>query len=819
MNEMTAIGRADRTGGSPAFSRTERLERLMSKVNPKAYPLCVEKARLVIESYRANAGLPQITRKALALAHFLDNRTIFIEDDELIVGNIASKPCGLEVGPHGPTWPEEDFKSLLKSGYVIEPEDEAELRRLDSYWLGKGRTFYERMGRVYDDERIWPFIQSGVMLPPWAKKDEGRGHGITDFGWGLTLGYSLIVVDFEKALRHGTRKIVEDAKAELRNLRFLQAGALEKAEFLQAVIIAHEALIRIANRFAKLALDMAEKEADAARREELKAIAEICANVPENPARSFREAMQSFWFMWLTVASGTAAGGRFDQFMYPFYKADLEAGRIDAEAAVELLAMLRLKVMHSNGVSGGKTQRDKWSGMAKWHNWIVGGVTREGADATNDLTYLVLDAAKLCPTPHHTITLRVHDGTPPDLMIKALEVVRLGIGLPAFVSDRSYIDYFTGEGASLEDARDYAIGGCLDGQIPGKSRTNAVGMFVAPLVILMAMNDGFDTRTGKQLGPKTGRFEDFESFADFLAAFKIQLRHFMGLAAEEHNILLQAQADFFADPFHSSLMDGAIEVGRDVLSRSMPFENGAVLNPVGMINVADSLAAVKKLVFEDKTVAKAALKQALDANWSGFEEMQRQFYDAPKYGNGDPYVDGIANDLYGFWSDTARTFPTIYGGTMKAAGISITSYGPAGSLTGATPDGRFAGENLADGSVSAEQGRDVKGPTALIRSAMAIDQKGFQATLFNMKFHPTAMKSSEDLEKVAALIRAYFRRGGKHVQFNVVNRDMLIDAQKNPERHRNLIVRVAGYSAYFVQLNAKIQADIIGRTEQDARVM
>lgn len=814
MNEMSAIDRLNDNEPAAPLQVTPRLQRLMAKVNPKSYPICIEKARLVIESYRAHAGLPHITRKALAIAHFLDNRTIFIEDDELIVGNIASKPCGLEVGPHGPTWPEEDFTSLLQSGYEISPEDEAELRALDSYWLGKGRTFYERMGRVYDDERIWPFIQSGIMLPPWAKKDEGRGHGITDFGWGLTLGYSLIVVDFEKVLRHGTKAIIAAAEEELRNLRFLQPGGLEKAEFLQAVIIAHQALIRIANRFAKLALDMAGREQDPARRAELEEIAAICAHVPEHPARTFREALQSFWFTWLMIASGTAAGGRFDQFMYPYYKADLEAGRINPAQAAELLAMLRLKVMHSNGVAGGKTQRDKWSGMAKWHNWIIGGVTRDGKDATNDLSYLILDAAKLCPTPHHTITLRVHDGTPQDLMIKALEVVKLGIGLPAFVNDQSYIDYFTGEGASVEDARDYAIGGCLDGQLPGKSRTNAMGMFVVPLVFLMTMNNGFDSRTQKQLGPKTGAFEDFATFEDFFAAFKTQLRHFMELAAEEHNILLQAQADFFADPIHSSLMEGAIEVGRDALARAMPFENGAILNPVGMINVADSMAAVKKLVFEEKKVSKSALRQALAANWDGFEDMQKLFYDAPKYGNGDAFVDGIANTLYTFWSDTARTFTSIYGGAMKVAGISITSYGPAGSLTGATPDGRFAGENLADGSMSAEQGRDLKGPTALIRSAMTIDQRGFQATLFNMKFHPTAMTSKDDLGKVAALIRTYFRHGGKHVQFNVVNRDMLLDAQKNPERHRNLIVRVAGYSAYFVQLNAKIQADIIGRTEQ-----
>lgn len=791
----------------------QRLERLMGNLNPREFPICVEKARLVIESYKKNEGRPQIIRKALAIENFLQNRTIFIEDDALIVGNVASKPNGMEAGPHGPTWPAEEFQSLIKSGYTITPMEEAELRALDEYWLGKGRTFYERMGEAYDDDRLWPFIQSGLMLPPWTRRDEGRGHGITDFGWGMTLGYSLIVVDFGKVLSKGLNAIIAEASAELKDLKFIEKGALEKSEFLRAVIIAHTAVIAIANRYSRLALEMAASEADPQRRRELQDIARICAWVPANPARDFREAMQSFWFTWLMVASGTTAGGRFDQFMYPFYQADKLAGRITDQEVVELLAHLRVRIMQSNGIAGGKTQRDKWSGMAKWHNFVIGGVDRAGRDASNELSYLILEAAKMCPTPHYTITLRVHAGTPDELLLKGLEVVKLGIGLPAFVNDDSYVAYFTGEGAALEDARDYAIGGCLDGQLPGKSRTNATGMFVVPLVLEICMNDGYCHRIGRQIGPHTGTFDTFETFDDFMAAFKTQLQHFMALAAEEHNILLQAQADFFADPIHSSLMDGAIETGRDALSRSMPFENGAILNPVGMINVADSMAAAKKLVFDERKVSADTLMKALAANWKGYEHLQKMFFHAPKYGNGDAYVDSIANELYGFWSNTAHSFRSIYGGAMKPAGISITSYGPAGALTGATPDGRFAGENLADGSISAEQGRDINGPTALIRSAFSIDQSQFQATLFNMKFHPFSLQKRSDLEKIAALIRVYFSQGGKHVQFNVVDRNTLIAAKNEPEKYRNLIVRVAGYSAYFVQLNAKIQDDIIGRTE------
>jgi formate C-acetyltransferase len=409
----------------------------------------------------------------------------------------------------------------------------------------------------------------------------------------------------------------------------------------------------------------------------------------------------------------------------------------------------------------------------------------------------------------------VHEKTPESLMLKALEVVKTGIGMPAFVGDKSYIQYLLNHGISLREARDYALAGCLDLNLAGRSRINAIGMFIVPLVFEIAMNNGIDRRTGRQLGPRTGDFESFTTFEDFMKAFREQLTHFMGLTAEEHNILLKAQTELFPDAFHSCLMVGAIKEGKDVLDRTMPFENGSVLNPVGMINVADSLAVVKKLVFEEKKMTAKELKDALDANWQGdkYQEIRKMCLAVPKYGNGDYYVDSIAREIYRYWVDIAVTFPTVWGGTMKPAGISITAHAPAGSYTGATPDGRYAGETLADGTMSAAQGRDTNGPTALIRSAMTIDQIPFQSTLLNVKFHPSALESTEDLRKLSDLIKIYFEAGGKHIQFNVVDKNMLLDAQTFPEKYRDLIVRVAGYSAYFVSLSGAIQDEIIKRTE------
>jgi formate C-acetyltransferase len=471
--------------------------------------------------------------------------------------------------------------------------------------------------------------------------------------------------------------------------------------------------------------------------------------------------------------------------------------------------------MQYNFVGGGSMQRQKWSGLARWHNWVIGGVTPDGEDATNELSYLILEAARDCQTPHHTITIRVHEKTPEKLMLKALEVVKTGIGMPAFIGDKSYIQYLVNHGVSLREARDYALAGCLDVNLAGKSRINAIGMFIVPLVLESTMNNGVDWRTSRQLGPKTGDFESFATFDDFMKAFREQLVYFMGLAAEEHNIILRAQTELFPDAFHSCLMDDAIKVGRDVLDRTMPFENGSMLNPVGMINVADSMAVIKKLVFEDKKLTKKELKDALTANWQGKknQEIRKMCLAVPKYGNGDYYVDSIAREIYCYWVEIAVTFPTVWGGMMKPAGISITAHAPAGSYTGATPDGRYVGETLADGTMSAAQGKDINGPTALIRSAMTIDQIPFQSTLLNVKFHPSALESTEDLKKLSDLIKTYFEAGGKHVQFNVVNKEMLLEAQKYPEKHRDLIVRVAGYSAYFVSLNKTVQDEIIKRTE------
>ena len=792
----------------------DRIRRLLESIKVERYPLCIEKSRLMTESFKKTEGEPMILRRAKALAHMLDNITIFIEDDQLIAGNAASKTMGLEFDFYAGLWSPDEIDGLKQAGYDITAEEEAEILQMNAFW--KDYNPLSRMGRLFD-ERLWPFMQSGMILPPWKNREEGSGGGYAESGMGLGPGFYLMTVDFERVLNKGLNTLLKEAEEELKKLQHPKADETDRVHFLQSVLIAQRAVIRFAGRCAALAEEMAAAAPDSNRKKELEKIAVTCRRVPANPAGSFYEALQSFWFIFLMITpSPTASIGRFDQYMYPFYRKDIENGAIIDSEVLELLQCLRIKDMQINRTSG-KLARQKNAGMAKWHNMTIGGVTPEGADATNELSYLILDALKLCPVPHHTVTVRVHEGTPEELMLKALEVVRTGIGMPAFVGDKSYIGYLVNEGVPLKDARDYAMAGCIDAAITGKSRIASYGMFIVPKVLEVTLNNGIEPQTGRRLGPETGEFGSFVAFDDFLTAFKRQLRYFLGLHAEKNNIELQVSRELFPDPLRSSLMDDGIKAGKALLDRTFPFENGAVMNPVGMINVVDSLAAIKKLVFEEKKISRPDLSDALRSNWKGdgHAAMRKMFLAAPKFGNNDDDVDAIATDLFRFWADTTVQFETCLGGTHKPTGVSVSAQWPGGTLTGATPDGRYAGECLADGTVSPMRGMDLHGPTAALNSAMKIDQTAYQAALLNIKFHPSSLKTNQDLRKLSFLIRTYFSGNGKHIQFNVVNREVLTDAQENPERHKDLIVRIAGYSAYFVQLGKPMQNEIIGRTEHE----
>ncbi|MBR5261961.1 MAG: hypothetical protein IKV47_07315, partial [Oscillospiraceae bacterium] len=615
------------------------------------------------------------------------------------------------------------------------------------------------------------------------------------------------------------KSIIEEAKQCLADIRYESPDITERRDFWEGTVIVFEAWVRFANRYADLAEKMAGEEKDEVRKAELLEMARICRKVPYEPAETFHEALQSFWFTFLLCCpSPTTSAGRFDQYMYPFYRKDIDEGRITDAEVLELLEIMRCKVMKINRVSG-QANRAKNAGMAKWYNWTIGGVDKDGNDATNELSYLLLDAAIDTHLPHHTITVRVHKNTPKKFLIKALECVKSGIGMPAFVGDESNIAFFTSQSENnklpIEVARDWCCTGCVDANIQAVTRTQVACFFIVPQAMDIALHNGYCRFTKEMVGKEVGDVTKMETFEELKAAIYDEIRHLMRMANERVNVEMIAERQLFPDVFRSALMKDGVKVGKDIYNRRFEFENGAVLGAVGAVNGGNGLYAIQQLIFEQKKYTMKQLMEALDANWEGYEEMRADFIAQPKYGNNFAPVDEMVADLYKLHADTCLSLPCVYGDTLKPNAISISAHQPGGMVTGATPDGRKGGEILADASLSPAHGTDKNGPIAVFQSAMRVDQDAFQGTLMNMKFHPTALKTEDDLGKLATMIQTYLTNGGKHIQFNVVNKEEMEDAKIHPDDHAELVVRVAGYSAYFTRLTPAIQDEVIRRMDHD----
>lgn len=798
---------------------TDRIRMRKDALKVDKYILCFERAKIMSKVFEDHAGYPMIVKRAIAIREYLDKKTVWIAPGELVVGNIAEKPMGMEVINDRPQWTDEELDELVEDGLVEISEGDREfLREMNKSLLGKGFGMNAWMGRYYNDERLWPFMQRGFQCPAWKSRETGIGNGYAGCGWGFDNGTeTLWVNDYAKWVNEGVGVVIERAKEGLVNLRFREKEDIDRADFYQACLEIFPALIRCAHRYADEAERQAKEEKDEQRKKELLEIAETCRWVPEHPARTFREAVQSFFFFWVMTITGTCAGGRFDQYTYPYYKADLEAGRINREEALETLEALRIKIMEYSFVFGGAKQRSKWAGMARWHNFVIGGCDQDGNPSDNEVTYLMLEAAKDTMTPHPTVTLRVNEHTPNDLMDLALEVVKTGIGMPAFVSEKSYINFFVNEGCEIREARNFAIAGCLDAHLPGRSRNLAFCMFITPLVLETAIYNGHDPHNGALVGVEpTVRFEDSTSFEEFYEKnYLEQLRYLTARMTEYHLIKFEYQRRWCPDAVVSAFMEGAWETGIECNSRPMLFEqNGEGINVVGMESLCDSMASLKKIVFEDKVVSPAEMKTALKANWKGYDELHRICDELPKYGNNDDYVDAVAKKVWEDMCDVIHENKTNYGHSMVASAISITAHAPGGASCTATPDGRYDGDTFADGSTSPKQGYDLNGPLAVFSSAMKLPQDRYMATLMNMKFTPNALKTASDKKKLSDAVKVYLTNGGKHVQFNVVDSKTLKMAKVEKEKYRDLVVRVAGYSAYYTQLTDAIQNELIARTEQ-----
>jgi pyruvate formate-lyase/glycerol dehydratase family glycyl radical enzyme len=797
----------------PITERTRQLRDTMLAVTPK---LCSERARLYTESWKETEGQPTVIRRAKALEKILGGMSIFIRPGELIVGNQASdvraapvfpefymrfiteeldgKPCRFEKRPGDP--------------FRVSPEDEEILREVANWWEGKTMTDYKHK-----------------LLPEEAYKACYDIEAIEIYTWGEGGGSGHFIADYPKVLNKGMYGIIREAEERAKHLKLWEPGALEQKEFLEAVSIALRAAINFAQRYAVLAREMADKEADQKRKAELIKIAEHCEWVPGNPARTFREAVQSLWFAHLIVqieSNGHSMGyGRFDQFIYPFYQKDIDQGRITPEEVVELLECLWIKTTEINKVRDWDATRVVM-GYPMFQQLTVGGQTVDGKSAINDLSWLALEATANQKIIQPSLSVRWWNECPDDFLLKCCEVINIHRGgQPAMYSDEVIIPSQMGVGISLEDAYDYAIDGCVSITEPGKARREGPSAgYNMHKVLEVALFNGRDPRTGIQLCPNPGNkdLSTFESFDEMMAAVKHQLEYYDRQGAIALLCIERAYAELTPTPFASALMDDCIQRGKDIEWGGAHY-NTLFLRGVGMSNVGNSLAAIKKLVFEDKRLTGTQIRHALETNFEDASttptgtEIQQMLLAAPKYGNDDDYVDLLVKEPTLHTMRDVRRYTSWTGGRGGFALLPVSQNVPFGEIIGATPDGRKAGVPTAEGC-SPTRGTDVKGPTAAVKSVAKLDHVlADSGSLLNQKFNPAVLKDISGLRKLAALIKTYFDLKGMHIQFNVVSADTLRDAQKHPEEYADLMVRVAGYSALFVSLDPAVQEDIIMRTE------
>lgn len=831
------------------IEKTERIGKLVKHLYAKMPEIEADRAELITESYKATEGQSIMMRRALAFEHILKNIPIIIRPDELIVGSSTIAPRGCQTFPEfSYEWLEAEFDTVEHRSadpFYISEETKKRLKAANSYW--KGKTTSE--------------LASSYMAPEAIRAME---HNFFTPGNYYYNGVGHITVQYDKVLRIGFAGIKKEAEDELDSCHFGDEDYGKKSIFLQAVIISCDAVIGYSRRYAALAKEMAEKETDSRRKQELLAISAICNKVPENGADGFWEACQSFWFvqqlLQMESSGHSISPGRFDQYMYPYYKRDLESGNITREAAQELIDCIWVKINDLNKCRD-EVSAEGFAGYSLFQNLIVGGQTEDGKDATNDLSFMCITASRHVFLPQPSLSIRVWNGSPQDLLLYAADLTRTGIGLPAYYNDETIIPALVSRGLKLEEARDYNIIGCVEPQKSGKTDGwHDAAFFNMCRPLEMVFSNGYDQ--GVQASIQTGNVESFKTFEEFMDAYKKQMEYNIGLLVNADNAIDLAHMTLCPLPFESCMVDDCIKRGKSVQ------EGGAVYNftgpqGFGIANIIDSLYTVKKLVFEDKKVTLSELKRALDMNFGKgldaitakdvalqvaksleargqevtadviattiksvlemqlpeaekvrYQEIWKMIEELPKFGNDIEEVDCLAKEAGYTYTKPLEKYRNPRGGIYQAGLYPVSANVPLGAQTGATPDGRLAHTPVADG-VSPSSGKDVNGPTAACNSVARLDHGiASNGTLFNMKMHPTAMSGKKGLESFVSLIRGYFDQKGMHMQFNVVDRETLLDAQKHPEKYSGLVVRVAGYSALFTTLSKSLQDDIIRRTEQ-----
>lgn len=800
------------TQTKPYFGQlTDRMNKYREAVLTKKPYIDAERALLVTETYKNHMDKPANLKRAYMLQNILKHMTIYIEDDSFIAGNQASS------NKDAPIFPEYTLEFVINELDLFEKRD--------------GDVFYITEETKEQLRSIAPFwennnlrARAGALLP--KEVDVYMETGFFGMEGKMNSGDAHLAVNYQKVLEYGLKGFEERARVAKDALDLTVPENIDKYHFYDSIFIVIDAVKTYAHRYASLAREMAEN-ACSERKAELLEIARICDKVPYQPAETFAEAVQSVWFIQcvLQIESNghSLSYGRFDQYMYPYAKADIEAGRETEDSIVERLTNLWIKTLTINKV---RSQSHTFSsaGSPMYQNVTIGGQTRDKNDAVNPMSYMVLKSVAQTKLPQPNLTVRYHKGLDNHFLNECIEVMKLGFGMPAMNNDEIIIPSFIKKGVLEEDAYDYSAIGCVETAVPGKWGYRCTGMSYInfPKILLITMNDGIDPSSGKRFAKGHGHFTEMTSYEELKAAWDETLREITRMSVIVENAIDLGLERECPDILCSALTDDCIGRGKTLK------EGGAVYDyisglQVGIANLSDSLAALKKLVFEEKRLTTSELWRALETDFAGErgEEIRQMLInDAPKYGNDDDYADQLVVDAYDTYIDEIAKYPnTRYGrgpiGGVRYSGTSsISANVGQGKGTLATPDGRHAGTPLAEGC-SPEHSMDKKGPTSVLKSVSKLrTDEIVGGVLLNQKVNPQTLAKEEDKLKLMALLRTFFNRlHGYHIQYNVVSRETLIDAQKHPEKHRDLIVRVAGYSAFFNVLSKATQDDIIERTE------
>lgn len=781
---------------------TERVTRLRQQSLDRKPTLSSERAELMTAFYREAPAAPLPILRALSFQYLMDRKALYIEPGELIVGERGPAPKAT------PTYPE-------LCCHTLEDLDILDSREKISFAIDQqARDAYRDDVIPYWRERSMRHRMFGELPDAWKHAYEA---GIfTEFMEQRAPGHT--VADgkiYEKGLS-GLQAGIDRELAAIDDLHDLEA--YDKRQQLKGMRLAADAVIRFARRHAEDAARLAAAEADPVRKAELEQIAANCAWVPEHPARTFWEALQAYWFVHLGVITelntwDSFCPGRLDQHLYPYYKREIEAGTLTRERAKELLQCFWVKFNNQPAPPKVGVTAAESGTYTDFSNICNGGLKADGSDGVNDVTYLVLEVIDEMRLLQPSSNIQLSKKSPDRFLEKACEVIRKGWGQPSIFNADMVVAELVRQGKSVEDARCGGTSGCVEVGAFGKESYILTGYFNLPKVIEVTLNDGYDPRTKRQIGPKTGDPATFESFEQFLEAFRRQLQHFIDVKIAGSHIIERMYATLMPAPFLSIITDDCIRNARDYNAGGARY-NTRYIMPVGPGTAADSLSAIKYHVFDHGHVTMPALVKAVRDNFIGHESLRQLLVNkTPKYGNDDEYADAFVTLLcdWLFTQIDGRRGPT--GSVYHVNYLSTTCHVYFGSVCGATPDGRHAFVPVSDG-ISPAQGADRCGPTAVIKSASRMDHARSGGTLLNQKFTPALLEGAEGIDQLAHLVRAYFKLDGHHIQFNVVTGDTLRAAQKEPEKHRDLIVRVAGYSDYFCDLTKGLQDEIIERTEQ-----